>query len=77
MSHCSKPRSSAFRTWTDASGRSADVAFDRAAGPFGRQVAAFGAAVRGRSPWPYPLTRDLALHELLLSSVSPEDPACP
>lgn len=63
-----------------ATGASGDVPFDRTAGPFARQVAAFGAAVGGRAPWPHPIERDLALHELLLSSLSPvveEGPPCP
>jgi predicted dehydrogenase len=47
-------------------------------GPFPRQIAAFGAAVRGEQPWPYPITRDLALHELLLDVLTPtEEALCP
>jgi 1,5-anhydro-D-fructose reductase (1,5-anhydro-D-mannitol-forming) len=40
------------------------------------QVAAFGAAVRGERDWPFPLARDLALHELLLHTLEKEAP-CP
>ncbi|WP_433784052.1 Gfo/Idh/MocA family protein [Actinomycetospora sp. CA-101289] len=47
------------------------VPFDAAAGPFTRQLAAFGAAVRGEAPWPYPLDRDLALHALLMEAACP------
>jgi 1,5-anhydro-D-fructose reductase (1,5-anhydro-D-mannitol-forming) len=47
------------------------VPFDTAAGPFTRQLAAFGAAVRGEAPWPYPLDRDLALHALLMEAACP------
>ncbi|PVZ09937.1 Gfo/Idh/MocA family protein [Actinomycetospora cinnamomea] len=47
------------------------VAFDAEAGPFSRQLAAFGAAVRGETAWPYPLERDLALHALLMEAACP------
>jgi 1,5-anhydro-D-fructose reductase (1,5-anhydro-D-mannitol-forming) len=53
------------------SGVAEPVAFDTAAGPFARQLAAFGAAVRGEAPWPYPLDRDLALHALLMEAACP------
>jgi predicted dehydrogenase len=59
-------------TRIDATTGAADpVAFDTAAGPFPRQLAAFGAAVRGEAAWPYPLERDLALHTLLLEAACP------
>ena len=58
-------------------GASAPVAFDAATSPFARQLAAFGAAVRGEAPWPYPVERDLALHELLLASTRTETMSCP
>jgi predicted dehydrogenase len=51
------------------------VAFDPDEGPFPRQIAAFGAAVRGEAPWPFPIARDLALHELLLGALDPHHPA--
>ncbi|NYD36396.1 Gfo/Idh/MocA family oxidoreductase [Actinomycetospora corticicola] len=58
-------------TFLDATTGAAEaVAFD-AGGPFERQIVAFGAAVRGERPWPYPLARDLALHELLLDALTP------
>jgi 1,5-anhydro-D-fructose reductase (1,5-anhydro-D-mannitol-forming) len=47
------------------------VPFDTGAGPFARQLAGFGAAVRGEAPWPYPLDRDLALHALLMEAACP------
>ncbi|GAA4907646.1 putative dehydrogenase [Actinomycetospora succinea] len=52
-------------------GAAAPVAFDTGTGPFTRQLAAFGAAVRGEAPWPYPLHRDLALHTLLMEAACP------
>ncbi|MDF2976266.1 MAG: Oxidoreductase [Actinomycetospora sp.] len=52
-------------------GAAESVGFDAAAGPFARQLAAFGAAVRGEAPWPYPLDRDLALHALLMEAACP------
>ncbi|MCD2189676.1 Gfo/Idh/MocA family protein [Actinomycetospora soli] len=56
-------------TFLDAATGDAEViAFD-SDGPFERQVAAFGAAVRGEVAWPYPLARDLALHDLLLTAL--------
>jgi predicted dehydrogenase len=54
-----------------ATGAAEPVPFDTAAGPFARQLAAFGAAVRGEAPWPYPLDRDLALHALLMEAACP------
>lgn len=51
-----------------ATGDAEAIGFDPD-GPFERQVAAFGAAVRGEAPWPYPLARDLALHDLLLTAL--------
>jgi 1,5-anhydro-D-fructose reductase (1,5-anhydro-D-mannitol-forming) len=47
--------------------------------PFPRQIAAFGAAVRGEAPWPYPIARDLALHELLLDALdaAAKESPCP
>lgn len=42
-----------------------DVRFDTATSPFAAQLAAFGAAVAGPAEWPWPLHRDLRLHELL------------
>ena len=63
-------------TFVDAATGAAEaVAFDPD-GPFDRQVAAFGAAVRGERDWPFPLARDLALHELLLHTLEKEAP-CP
>ncbi|MDL5156313.1 Gfo/Idh/MocA family protein [Actinomycetospora termitidis] len=56
-----------------ATGAAEAVAFDPD-GPFERQLAAFGAAVRGERPWPYPLARDLALHELLLGALDTAGP---
>ncbi len=47
------------------------VPFDTEVGPFTRQLTAFGAAVRGEAPWPYPLDRDLALHALLMEAACP------
>ena len=59
-------------------GAPAPVAFDAAVSPFARQLAAFAAAVRGEAPWPYPVERDLALHELLLASTTrTEALSCP
>ncbi|MDD7938003.1 Gfo/Idh/MocA family oxidoreductase [Actinomycetospora lutea] len=59
-------------TRIDAStGAAEPVAFDTGAGPFARQLAAFGAAVRGAATWPYPLERDLALHTLLMEASCP------
>jgi len=52
-------------------GAAAPVPFDTGAGPFIRQLAAFGAAVRAVAPWPYPLDRDLALHALLMEAACP------
>jgi 1,5-anhydro-D-fructose reductase (1,5-anhydro-D-mannitol-forming) len=54
-----------------ATGVAEPVPFDTEAGPFARQLAAFGAAVRGEAPWPYPLDRDLALHALLMEAACP------
>ncbi|MEJ2867894.1 Gfo/Idh/MocA family oxidoreductase [Actinomycetospora sp. OC33-EN08] len=63
-----------------ATGAAESVTFDPD-GPFERQIAAFGAAVRGERPWPWPLARDLALHELLLDALAradrPEESTCP
>ncbi|MEJ2863171.1 Gfo/Idh/MocA family protein [Actinomycetospora flava] len=59
-------------TRIDAStGAAEPVVFDADAGPFARQLAAFGAAVRGEATWPYPLQRDLALHTLLMEAACP------
>lgn len=52
-------------------GAAAPVPFDADTGPFDRQLAAFGAAVRGEATWPYPLERDLALHTLLMEAACP------
>lgn len=52
-------------------GAAEPVAFDAQTGPFTRQLAAFGAAVRGEAAWPYPLQRDLALHTLLMEAACP------
>ncbi|MEJ2888578.1 Gfo/Idh/MocA family protein [Actinomycetospora aeridis] len=52
-------------------GAAGPVGFDAQSGPFARQLAAFGAAVRGEAAWPYPLERDLALHTLLLEAACP------
>ncbi|GAA4774439.1 hypothetical protein GCM10023200_03660 [Actinomycetospora chlora] len=52
-------------------GTAEPVPFDTTAGPFARQLAAFGAAVRGEAAWPWPLERDLALHTLLLEAACP------
>ena len=38
--------------------------------PFTAQLAAVTAAVAGTAPWPYPPTRDLALHRLLLGALA-------
>jgi len=46
-------------------GAATDVPFDTVTSPFTAQLAAFGAAVAGTAPWPWPLDRDLRLHELL------------
>lgn len=46
-------------------GAAVDVPFDTATSPFTAQLAAFGAAVAGTAGWPWPLRRDLRLHELL------------
>jgi 1,5-anhydro-D-fructose reductase (1,5-anhydro-D-mannitol-forming) len=54
-----------------ATGAAEPVAFTADEGPFPRQIAAFGAAVRGEAPWPFPIARDLALHELLLGALDP------
>ena len=56
-----------------ATGAAEAVAFDPD-GPFDRQIVAFGAAVRGERPWPFPLARDLALHELLLDALEAAAP---
>ncbi|WP_089157048.1 Gfo/Idh/MocA family protein [Micromonospora sp. NBS 11-29] len=45
-------------------GAVSELPFDAHTSPFTAQVRAFGAAVRG-ADWPWPLTRDLRLHELL------------
>jgi 1,5-anhydro-D-fructose reductase (1,5-anhydro-D-mannitol-forming) len=59
-------------TFVDAAtGIAEPVAFAADEGPFPRQIAAFGAAVRGEAPWPFPIARDLALHELLLGALDP------
>ncbi|RKN47641.1 Gfo/Idh/MocA family protein [Micromonospora endolithica] len=47
-----------------ATGAATEVPFDAAESPFTGQVRAFSAAVRGAG-WPWPLARDLRLHELL------------
>lgn len=54
-----------------ATGVAEPVPFDADAGPFVRQLAAFGAAARGEADWPYPLERDLALHALLMEAACP------
>ncbi|WP_433799217.1 Gfo/Idh/MocA family protein [Actinomycetospora sp. CA-084318] len=56
-------------TFLDATTGAAEAVVFDPDGPFERQVAAFGAAVRGEVPWPYPLARDLALHRLLLNAL--------
>lgn len=50
-------------------GAQVDVAFDTATSPFAAQLAAFSAAVAGINQWPWPLTRDLRLYELLHAAV--------
>ena len=45
-----------------------DVAFGDG-DPFAAQLAAFTAAVAGTASWPYPPSRDLALHQRLLSAL--------
>jgi 1,5-anhydro-D-fructose reductase (1,5-anhydro-D-mannitol-forming) len=52
-----------------ATGVATAVPFDTTTSPFTAQLAAFGAAVAGRAPWPWPLERDLRLHELLHDAV--------
>lgn len=47
------------------SGAATEVPFDRITSPFTAQLSAFGAAVLGTADWPWPLERDLRLHELL------------
>ena len=37
--------------------------------PFTAQFAGFTAAVAGTASWPYPVTRDLALHRLLVTAL--------
>ena len=49
-------------------GAAVDVPFDTATSPFTAQLAAFTAAVTGEAPWEYPLSRDLALHDLLMTA---------
>jgi predicted dehydrogenase len=62
-------------TFVDAAtGIAEPVAFAPDEGPFPRQIAAFGAAVRGEARWPFPIARDLALHELLLGALDTHDP---
>ncbi|MGH8921298.1 MAG: Gfo/Idh/MocA family protein, partial [Actinomycetes bacterium] len=46
-------------------GAATAVGFDTATSPFTAQLAAFGGAVAGSTGWPWPLDRDLRLHELL------------
>ena len=46
-------------------GDAVTVPFDTATSPFTVQIAAFSAAVAGTAEWPWPLRRDLYLHELL------------
>ena len=56
-----------------------DVPFGDQA-PFAAQFAAFTAAVAGTAAWPYPPTRDLALHRLLVDALhraSPSADCCP
>jgi predicted dehydrogenase len=48
-----------------ASGAATDVPFDVVTSPFAAQLGAFSAAVLGAADWPWPLERDLRLHELL------------
>ena len=55
-------------------GAATDVAFDTLTSPFAAQLAAFGAAVSGAARWPWPLERDLRLHELLHTALA-EDAA--
>ncbi|MDG9702539.1 Gfo/Idh/MocA family protein [Streptomyces sp. DH37] len=70
---------------TDAeAGRRAPVPFDTGASPFAGQVREFSAAVaavRAGTPpgraWPWPLRRDLALHDLLLEALARADGAVP
>ncbi|NLU79198.1 Gfo/Idh/MocA family oxidoreductase [Micromonospora sp. HNM0581] len=47
-----------------ATGVVTELPFDTRTSPFTAQLRAFGAAVRG-ADWPWPLARDLRLHELL------------
>ncbi|MGY1747005.1 Gfo/Idh/MocA family protein [Blastococcus sp. SYSU D00695] len=42
--------------------------------PFAAQFAAFTAAVAGDAAWPYPAARDLALHRLLVQTLSAATP---
>lgn len=51
-----------------ATGAAVDVPFDTATSPFTAQLAAFTAAVTGTGRWDYPLSRDLALHDLLMTA---------
>jgi 1,5-anhydro-D-fructose reductase (1,5-anhydro-D-mannitol-forming) len=56
-------------TRLDAStGVATDVPFDATTSPFTAQLAAFTAAVTGAARWEFPLARDLALHDLLLTA---------
>ncbi|MGH8922278.1 MAG: Gfo/Idh/MocA family protein [Actinomycetes bacterium] len=48
-----------------ATGAVTQIPFDTATSPFTAQLATFTAAVAGTATWPWPLRRDLRLHELL------------
>ena len=48
-----------------ASGATSEIPFDGVSSPFTAQLCAFSDAVRGAADWPWPLERDLRLHELL------------